>query len=91
MYQLVTEKGISTIVSLTNFQSHMILRLSPPPGVRIFCFVLSNLCQEISDYVISGKRLVIPESAPGPLQSLISDCWDQDPEKRPGKEFVFVV
>jgi len=38
---------------------------------------------EIAELVMSGKMLVIPRSAPRPIQALIKSCWTLEPNVRP--------
>ncbi|KAH3743409.1 tyrosine protein kinase [Pelomyxa schiedti] len=38
---------------------------------------------KISDFVISGSRLPIPDTVPPSMRELISACWAQDPADRP--------
>src|SRR5437899_2436521 len=42
----------------------------------------------IQSLVAQGDRLSIPESVPGYMVALISDCWHQNPEKRPSFSVV---
>jgi len=44
---------------------------------------------EIATFVLSGKRLAMPETSSPLLRDLTERCWTQDPEQRP--EFIQIV
>lgn len=45
---------------------------------------------KVTSFVIDGKRMNIPYTVPQNIRKIISDCWDQDPHKRPSK-YNYVV
>jgi len=43
---------------------------------------------KIENFVLAGKRMPIPEDMDPHLASIIQQCWEQDPEKRPSINHV---
>ncbi|XP_048188017.1 leukocyte tyrosine kinase receptor [Perognathus longimembris pacificus] len=40
--------------------------------------------QEVLDFVVAGSRMDPPRSCPGPVYRIMTQCWQQQPELRPG-------
>ena len=73
---------------------------SPTPASDVFSFgmILYTIITEKLPFeenkkhhfsaIESGERPSFPESVPGNFQILISQCWDQNPAKRPSFELI---
>lgn len=40
---------------------------------------------DITEFVLNGNRMKIPDTIPTPVANIIKKCWSQKPEKRPSK------
>lgn len=44
---------------------------------------------EAGHAIIEGRKLDIPSWAPSSYSSLLEDCWQQDPQKRPSFDQIY--
>ena len=64
--------------------------------IKIITYFISfsfNLFIEISEFVVSGNHLPIPNTIPPEIRNLVMKCWES-PEKRPSKKgylFIFLI
>lgn len=45
---------------------------------------------DITEFVIAGNRMDIPDTVPYQISEVIKKCWAQKPEKRPSKKNIFL-
>lgn len=62
--------------------------------IKIITYFISfsfNLFIEISEFVVSGNHLPIPNTIPPEIRNLVMKCWES-PEKRPSKKgYLFIL
>lgn len=58
-------------------------------AVRQKFFGELRFMSQLEDKILAGKRPTIPETCPKLISGLIEECWDNNPDHRPGFKQIF--